>query len=307
MSLSIGIGIFPEDGQDAHKLVSSAEIANKRAEKESETWLFCTESMQKRAADQFHLDAMIRQGLANQEFKLYYQPKIDVRNARMVGAEALIRLQSEGRNVVPPGLFMPYAEETRHIHTIGAVVIVEACRQLRDWRERGLPCVRIAVNVSANQLRGGFFDSLVAELQSNGIPPDLLEVELTESAFMSNEAVGLKFLDDLGAAGVPVALDDFGTGYSNLSMLRRMSINTLKIDRSFVINLPDDREDCAILEAILSIAQTLGLHTVAEGVETEAQANYLREHGSPIHQGYLYAKPMPAEQFEDWLRALATP
>jgi diguanylate cyclase (GGDEF)-like protein/PAS domain S-box-containing protein len=305
VSLSIGISVFPDDGTDAHKLVSGAEIANKRAEKERETWLFCTDSMQQRAADRFHLDAMIRHGLANQEFRLYYQPKVDVRSGRMISAEALIRLRSEGHeHVLGPGVFMPYAEETRHIHPIGAFVIAEACRQLSEWRQRGLPTVRVAVNVSANQLRGGFFDSLMAELKSRELPPELLEVEITESTFMRDESGGLKFIRDLREAGLSVSLDDFGTGYSSLSVLRRMPLNTLKIDRSFVMNLPDSPEDCVILQAILDIAGTLGLETVAEGVETEAQAEYLRSQGCHVHQGFLYAKPLPAEAFEAWLRAL---
>lgn len=300
LSLSIGISVFPDDGESAQRLVSSAEIANKRAEREREPWLFCTVSMQQRAADRFQIDTLIRHGLAERGFVLHYQPKIDARSGRTVGAEALIRLQ-DGSRLLPPNYFMPYAEETRHIHAIGMFVIAEACRQLRDWLSRGVPVVPISVNVSAGQLRGGFFSALINELQTSSVPAELLEVEITESTFMSNETSGLKFIEDLRAAGLAVSLDDFGTGYSNLSLLRRMPINTLKIDRSFVVHLPDASEDRVILKAILDIASTLGLETVAEGVETQAQADYLVTQGCHVHQGFLNARPMPAAAFERWL------
>jgi len=301
LTLHIGISIFPEDGDSAALLIKNADIAQKRAQTEKEPWVFFTDQMQHRAEEQFRVDALIREGLGNKGFCLFYQPKIDSSNGRLVSAEALIRLRQPDGRILPPGVFMPYAEGTRHIHSIGDFVLREACRQQQEWGARGLPRVPVAVNVSAHQLRAGFPQHVAEILDEHGVAQTLIELELTESAIMSHPELGLQLLNELRERGFALAMDDFGTGYSNISMLRQLPIDTLKIDRAYIMNLPDGNEDRVIFQAIISMAKALGFSTVAEGVETEEQVTYLLEQGCETHQGYFYSKPIPAEEFETWL------
>lgn len=300
VTVNAGISVFPPDGFDAAQLVGSAELAMNRAKQEGEPWLFFAKAMQQRAVERLHLDGLIRHGLAHNEFRLHYQPQIDAESGELIGAEALLRLERPDGRLVPPGVFIPFAEETGLIVHLGAFVISACCQQLALWREQGLPSLRVAVNLSAHQLRPGLTEFILGELLRYGVSPEQLEVELTETAFMRNDPIVQRVLGELREAGILMALDDFGTGYSNLAILRRFPVNFLKIDRSFVMGLPGDEEDCVILDTILSMARTLRLQTIAEGVETLEQADYLRAQGCQLHQGYYYAKPLPADEFAAW-------
>lgn len=300
VTLNVGVSVFPPDGFDAAQLVGASELAMNRAKQEGEPWLFFAKDMQQRAVERLHLDALIRHGLAHNEFRLHYQPQIDAVSGELIGAEALLRLERPDGRVIPPGVFIPFAEETGLIVHLGAFVISACCQQLALWREQGLPPLRVAVNLSAHQLRPGISEFIIGELQRYGVPPEQLEVELTETAFMRNDPVVQRVLAELQEAGILMALDDFGTGYSNLAVLRRFPVSFLKIDRSFVMGLPENDEDCVILDTILSMARTLRIQTIAEGVETEEQSDYLRNQGCHLHQGYFYAKPLPVSDFTRW-------
>ena len=229
---------------------------------------------------------------------LHYQPLVDLKSGRIVGAEALVRWQSPDHGFLPPGRFIPIAEETGLIVPIGLWVLREVCRQGRVWHDAGHTSLRLAVNISAIQLRsGGFVDVVKQVLEETGLPPEWLELELTESVLISEVDQTLAVMADLKQMGVRLAIDDFGTGYSSLSYLRKLKTDKLKIDRSFVMDLAVDAESDAIVTTIIRMAETMNMTTLAEGVETEEQADLLRRYGCKEVQGYLFGRPMPFEQF----------
>jgi diguanylate cyclase (GGDEF)-like protein/PAS domain S-box-containing protein len=303
ITASLGISVFPEDGGDNDQLVRNAEAAMYHAKQAGgDGYHFYDRSMNVAALERLSLETALRRALERGELVLYYQPQIDMHSGAVVGAEALIRWRHPERGLVPPDRFIPLAEETGLIVPIGEWVLHEACRQARRWREQGIAPLRMAVNVSARQFRqSDLADTVTRVLNHTGLDARFLELEITETAVMENAAEASSLLAALNSRGLHIAVDDFGTGYSSLAYLKRFPIDTLKIDRSFVRDITDDPDDAAITSAIVAIARSLGLQTVAEGVETERQLALLRQYGSHLAQGYLFSKPLPAGELEAWL------
>ncbi|HLN25783.1 MAG TPA: EAL domain-containing protein, partial [Patescibacteria group bacterium] len=306
---SIGITIFPQDGDDVTAMMKGADTAMYQAKAAGRnTYRFFDASMNGQAIERLNLEAALRRALDYGEFELFYQPKVDLRSGRTLGAEALIRWHSPDRGLVAPGLFIPVAEETGLISRIGDWVLEEACRQLVIWRGRGMVPISIAVNVSGLQfLNPGFAAKVAGLLTGHGLDPALLEIELTESTVMSKPEQAIAQLKLLSDMGVAVSIDDFGTGYSSLSYLKRLPVNTIKIDRSFVHDVDRESENAAIVKAILGLGDALGMSIIAEGVETDGEARHLVSAGCPVVQGFKYAKPLPAAEFETWVAARTLP
>jgi len=293
---SIGIGMFPADGEDAATLLRHADAAMYLAKERGKNNIqFYTAELADLAARQFALESELRLALARDELFLHYQPKIDIASGAMRSVEALVRWAHPQRGVVMPGDFIALAEERGLIVPIGRWVMRAACRQMRDWRRAGLAVPSVAVNLSARQFAS---DTLVGELLEAlalyGIAASEFEVELTESVLMADPQRSSQVLEQMHAMGVRISIDDFGTGYSSLSYLKRVPAQTVKIDRSFIRGLPEDKDDVAITQAVIAMAHSLGLGVVAEGVETEAQLQMLREMGCDEAQGYLLGRPMAA-------------
>jgi len=250
----------------------------------------------------------LRRALEADQFVVYYQPIIDVRTRHLIGAEALVRWMHPTRGMVPPGDFIPTAEATGQIGAIGAYVLRTACEECGRWGEHAQPRLGVAVNLSANQLvEGDLAQFVLASLQDTRLSPDLLTLEITESVIMSDAEKAVRVLDRLREVGVSVSIDDFGTGYSSLSYLKRLAIDSVKIDRSFVRGLPADSEDIAIVMAVQNMAHALGFKVIAEGVETIDQFEFLVEHECDEAQGFLFARPMPAEEFREFIGSWSFP
>ncbi|MFC4158308.1 putative bifunctional diguanylate cyclase/phosphodiesterase [Chitinimonas lacunae] len=306
---SIGISVYPDDGRDAETLVRNADTAMYQAKSAGRNnYKFYTADMNARAAERLSLEATLRRAFEGSEFLLHYQPQLDLDSGRIVGAEALIRWQNPKRGLVPPSRFIPVAEESRLIVPIGNWALREACRQAREWLDRGLPPLTIAVNLSALQFQQANLTELIASmLDEYGLPPSALELEVTESVVMQEVDRVVKTLASLKELGVKLAIDDFGTGYSSLAYLKRFSFDKLKIDRSFVHDLGTDRNDEAICLAIVGLAKVLGLKCIAEGVETQAQAIFLLAAGCDEMQGFLAAEPLTADRFATLLEQSRQP
>jgi EAL domain-containing protein (putative c-di-GMP-specific phosphodiesterase class I) len=258
--------------------------------------------MSARAFERIMIESQLRQALTRGEFALHYQPQIDVLRNHIVGVEALLRWHQPDRGMVSPAQFIPVLEETGLIVPVGEWVLTEACQQLARWRAAVLPDLRMSVNLSSRQFQQAKLAAVVAEALSRvALPPDALEVELTESLLMRPTEVTQRTITALDDLGVRFGLDDFGTGFSSLSYLQRYPFDTLKLDRSFVRDLPGDAQDAALTRAILAMGKSLRLDVVAEGVETEAQREFLLTHGCVTMQGFLFARPMPAEDFSAWM------
>src|SRR5437867_3867196 len=296
ITCSIGVGVFPTDGEDAATLLKHADAAMYLAkERGKNTLQFYTAELAEMAERQFAIESELRLALVRDELLLHFQPKIDIATGRMCSAEALVRWAHPQRGLVPPGDFIALAEERGLIVPIGRWVIQAACRQMRDWRRAGLAAPMVAVNLSARQFASDtLIDDLVGALSSHGIAPSQFEVELTESVLMADPERANQVLQQLHAMGIRISIDDFGTGYSSLSYLKRFPAQTVKIDRSFIRGLPEDKNDAAITQAVIAMAHSLGLAVVAEGVETHAQLQMLRLLGCDEAQGYLLGRPMPA-------------
>jgi EAL domain-containing protein (putative c-di-GMP-specific phosphodiesterase class I) len=253
-------------------------------------------------AERHALEASLRHALERQEFSLHYQPKADLRSGRITSVEALLRWAASEGPTIGPDRFVPILEEIGLISQVGTWVLRTACAQIAAWKAAGLPALRLAVNVSAHQFRQRNLPDLIAgHLSENGLLPSDLEVELTESILMEDSEQSREILSRLGAMGIHLAIDDFGTGHSSLAYLKRFNVHTLKIDRSFIRDLPDDADDSAIATAVVRLAASLKIRVVAEGVETREQAAFLREMGCDEMQGYLLSPPLPAEAFPGWL------
>jgi diguanylate cyclase (GGDEF)-like protein len=295
---SMGVAVFPRDGRDVATLLRHADAAMYRAKQAGRNTIRFHEPDQNAASGVLRLEAELHTALAQEQFELHFQPQVDLLNGRrVVGFEALVRWRHPERGLVSPLDFIPLAEETGLIVPLGQWVLRRACEQGRAWAERFDPDLRIAVNVSARQFVGSDIVHTVShELERSGLPPRNLELELTESMLMHNIGQTVKLLDDLKRLGIAVAIDDFGTGYSSLAYLRRFPIDVLKIDASFVRDIGHDTDDDAICACILAMAGALRIEAVAEGVETEDQLAFLREQGCRIGQGYLFGKPMPADE-----------
>ncbi|WP_374481623.1 putative bifunctional diguanylate cyclase/phosphodiesterase [Zoogloea sp.] len=307
VSTSIGIALAPDNGTDVDVLLKHADTAMYDAKNEGRNdFRFFTQDMNSRAYARLMLENALRRAIERNELVLEYQPQWEMPGQRLIGVEALVRWDSPERGRVPPGEFIPLAEETGLIHAISDWVLHEAARQQAVWRDAGLPPLTIAINISALQFRRpGFIDRLRHALNHWQVPPGSFELEITESALMQPNSETEQQFATLRSLGVGLALDDFGTGYSSLSYLKRLPLTRLKIDRSFVQDLPGDPEDAAIAAATLSIARDLGLEVVAEGVETEAQRDFLLERQCHVMQGFLLAHPQPAVDITRLLRAEA--
>ncbi|MCH1925065.1 EAL domain-containing protein [Shewanella sp. C32] len=293
---SVGISIFPDDGCTADDLIRHADMAMYSAKAAgSNQWAFFKQQMTEKAAVMLRTEASLHDAILNNEFLLHFQPKLDIRTGELLGCEALIRWQRDGR-LISPMTFIPVAEETGIIIPIGRWVLEQSCKVLNRWQKQYQTSTIIACNVSSKQFNSA---SLVPDIKRLAmryqIDPGLLEIEITETSLMNDIEPAIDKLHQLKSAGFGIAVDDFGTGYSSLSYLRHLPITTLKIDRAFISDLP---EDSAIASTILMLGQQLGLNIVAEGIENEAQESWLKAHGCIIGQGFYYSKPLPVEEFE---------
>ncbi|MGW8391465.1 putative bifunctional diguanylate cyclase/phosphodiesterase [Pseudoduganella sp. HUAS MS19] len=302
VSASIGISVYPQDGNDAETLLRLADIAMYRAKQNASTdgehIAFYSQDMNKGMQERMRIESGLRQALGNGQLLLHYQPKFEISSGKIIGAEALVRWKHPERGLVPPAEFIPLAEATGLVVQVGEWVLEAACAQAQAWKEKGLPPVRLAVNVSAREFTSALPGRVMETLQRYGLEPSWLELEITESTLMHNIERVIGIMDRLTAAGITLSLDDFGTGYSSLSYLKRFPIDTLKIDRSFTTGIPVDTNDCAIASTIISIAQQLNHKVIAEGVETPEQLAFLKDSGCDEVQGYLFSRPLPALEFE---------
>lgn len=301
LTCSIGIAVFPNDGMDRDTLAQRAAVALKSAKQQGgNTYCFYSSGLNERSLQLLSLNSELHNAAANGEFRLFYQPKIDARTKTLAGAEALIRWRHPQRGFVSPGEFIPLMEESGLIVEVGAWILSEACRQITAWQNAGLQPPVIAVNISGRQFaHENFIASVDGLMQRNGFDPRQLQLEITESIMMGDVQGNIRTLGALQKMGLKLSLDDFGTGYSSLSYLRRFPINELKVDQSFVRDIGASGKDDSgpIVIAIIAMAHALGLKVVAEGVETEAQAEFLKAQGCDQWQGYLFGRPMPAADF----------
>ena len=306
---SIGVSVYPGDGADAALLLRHADAAMYLAkDKGKNNVQFYTAELADQAAEQYALEADLRLAIERNQLLLHFQPKVDVASGRLLSVEALLRWQHPSRGLVAPAEFIPLAEERGLIVPIGRWVLQAACRQMREWRNAGLEVLPVAVNLSARQFAAdGLLDDIFDALVQHGLSPNDLEVELTESVLMADPERANHVLQRLHTMGVSIAIDDFGTGYSSLSYLKRFPARTVKIDRSFISGLPGDSEDGAITQAVIAMAHSLGLGVVAEGVETEAQLQMLRELGCDEAQGFLLGRPVPAAELAALLQPRRLP
>ncbi len=302
---SIGISLCPDDGEDAHILLGNADAAMYRAKGQGvNRYHFFTSELNARAQRRLNLESALHRALEQEQFVLHYQPQVNRQTGKITAVEALLRWNHPEQGLIPSMEFIPVLEETGLIVPVGEWVLRTACRQQRAWRDAaGLSPLRVAVNLSMRQLRDGrFVDSVVRILVDTGVEPAYLELEITESMVMQQIKEVIETLYVFRAVGVGLAMDDFGTGYSSLSYLKRLPLDTLKIDKSFVGDITTDPDDVAIVAATIAMAHSLRLKVVAEGVETQEQFDFLCEHGCDAMQGYFFSKPLPAEEIPRLLR-----
>jgi EAL domain-containing protein (putative c-di-GMP-specific phosphodiesterase class I) len=299
VSGSIGITAWPHDGDDAETLLRNADAAMYHAKEQGRSnYQYYAQSMNEVALRRLILENKLRRGFERDEFVLYFQPKVRIGDGRVQGYEALIRWRDPEAGLVPPGVFIPIAEETGLIDPLGEWTLRETCHQLRAWIEAGRAPLPVSVNLSIHQFRSGrLAERFRAIVEESGLAPALLELEITESAIMADTKVVTE-LEELRAAGFGVSIDDFGTGYSSFSHLRQLPVDTLKIDRCFVQDIETDQTGAALTASIISMARALGLKVVAEGVETEGQRAILGRLECDQIQGFLFSPPLPADVLE---------
>ncbi len=304
VTASIGISIYPKDGMDEQTLMKTADIAMYFAKEEGKNnYQFYSNDIKSQSIERLSIETNLREALERNELSLHYQAKLDFKTGAITGVEALLRWQNPSLGSVPPLQLIPVAEETGLIVPIGRWVLKTACIQNVAWQNQGLPPVCMAVNLSLRQLTdAGLIEDIRTALEEPGMAPNLLELEITESMVMHDPKRMIKVLSKIKDLGVRLAIDDFGTGYSSLSQLKHFPIDTLKVDRSFIRNIPENTEDKAITEAIIAMGKTLRLTVVAEGVETQEQMDFLQEHSCDEMQGFYFSKPVEPEQFADLLR-----
>src|SRR6266704_726964 len=291
VTVSIGASIYPRDGEDFDILLRNADAAMHRVKAEGRNgFQFYAAAMTRQATDRVELENELRLALGKHELEIHYQPQVVLANGRIVGVEALMRWNHRGRGWIPPGQFIPIAEDSDLIHPLGEFALAEGCRRIRAWNDAGFASLRLAVNVSAQQFRSaGFVEAVGRALRAAELEPACLELELTESVLVENREEAADILKRLKALGVQIAVDDFGTGYSSLSYLSRLPIDCLKIDRSFVSRVHEKGHDAAITQAVISLAHSLAVRVIAEGVETVEQLEFLRTHRCDQGQGYLFS------------------
>jgi diguanylate cyclase (GGDEF)-like protein/PAS domain S-box-containing protein len=305
ISASIGISVYPDNGEDAETLIKNADVAMDRAKRGEapDGYLFFSPDMNQRALERLKLESNLRRALERNELVLYYQPQLNLQSGKIVGAEVLLRWNHPGTGMISPADFIPLAEETGLIIPIGEWILETVCARNKEWQLAGLPIVKLAVNISAKQFRPDL-PRIVAEiLARHELDARFLELEITESMIMQNVEGVIAMMDDFQLLGISLSLDDFGTGYSSLSYLKRFPIDKLKIDQSFVRGVTQDADDEAITKAIISLSRNLGLRVIAEGVETEAQLDFIRSAGCEEIQGYYYSRPLPENDFVKFLQS----
>lgn len=301
---SVGIALYPQDGEDVEDLLKHADVAMYQAKGAGRNSVkFYSGTMSLRSMRRLELEGGLRKAIDNDQLELHFQPKRHLETGKTVGVEALVRWQDDEGNYIPPAHFIPMAEETGLITPLGEWVLRAACQQIRDWKRRLGEEIEVAINISSQQLyQSDLKRTIMQALFEASIKPNLLQLELTESLLMRDVQDTIDTLTFLKDAGISLAIDDFGTGYSSLSYLKRFPLDALKIDQSFVAELDDNNDDAAICAAIIAMAHRLGLQVVAEGIETDYQLKFLRDQGCQLGQGYLLGRPLPAADFE---RALA--
>ncbi len=305
VTASIGISTYPKDAENEQSLMKNADIAMYFAKGEGKNnYQFYSKDIKAQSIERLLIETNLRMALERKEFSLHYQAKLDFKTGVITGVEALLRWQNPSLGSVPPLQLIPVAEETGLIVPIGRWVLRTACAQNVAWQRQGLPPICMAVNLSLRQLTDpALIEDIKTALKDSGMEPNLLELEITESMVMHNPERMIKVLSKIKNLGVRLAIDDFGTGYSSLSQLKHFPVDTIKVDRSFIRNIPDNSEDKAIAEAIIVMGKTLGLTVVAEGVETQEQMNFLQGHTCDEMQGFYFSKPVIPDQFADLLRA----
>ncbi|HEX6266321.1 MAG TPA: GGDEF domain-containing phosphodiesterase, partial [Burkholderiales bacterium] len=300
---SVGIAVFPGDGEDAEALLGAADAAMYRAKQAGRNaYQFFTAEINRRTRARAQLGGELRRALEREEFALVYQPKFDLATGQACGAEALLRWNHPERGVVPPAQFVPLLEETGLIVAVGEWVLERACRDLKAWAAAGAQPLPVAVNLSARQFTQAGLDARIgAVLSGAGVSPQLIELEITESQLMHDPGQAIGTMRALREQGIRIAIDDFGTGYSSLAYLTRFPVAALKVDRSFVAGIGRESGDAAIVRAIIEMARALGFTVIAEGVEHAAQVEFLRRYGCHQAQGYFFARPMPAAELQSQL------
>jgi EAL domain-containing protein (putative c-di-GMP-specific phosphodiesterase class I) len=302
---SIGIAVSPRDGNSAAELISNADTAMYQAKAQGgDCYRLYDQSMNDAVLRRVTLENKLREAFEKRELKVFYQPKVCFRTGVILGSEALLRWTDSELGAISPGEFIPLAEETNLIREIGDWTLRTACAQTKAWQQAGFPKLSIAVNLSACQIAPDVLrQTIVSTLWESGLAPANLELELTESVLMQNDVATLDVLNNIKKIGVGLALDDFGTGFSSLSVLRRLPLDALKIDRSFVNECARDAGSATVTTAIIGLAKSMGLRVVAEGVETEEQRRFLVEHGGSTMQGFLFSRPRPVDQFTELIAA----
>ena len=302
ISLSFGVSLFPSDADSSDSLFTSAvACVNRAKELGGNRTVYYSHGVSTATEEKLMLRTQLRKAIEKGEFLLYYQPKIDLKQEKVAGCEALLRWKKDGE-IIPPSKFIPLLEEGELIHEVGEWVIKETCTRIGKWKEKGID-VPVAVNVSATQLKiPAFVDRMLYAISSCGGFFENFEVEITESTIMEDTSTSVEFLNTLASYGIKTYIDDFGTGYSSLAYLKKLPVYALKIDREFIKDLPHDKDDLEIVKATILLAKTFGLKTVAEGTETKEQIELLKELGCDYAQGYYFAKPMPADEFEEFFK-----
>ena len=303
VSASIGISLFPRDGSDPEELVKHADRAMYSAKDSGRNmYRYFTEDLNHEVRERAMLESGLRRAIDRGELRLFYQPTIDLHTRQAMGAEALVRWQHPTLGLIFPGKFIPVAEESDLIFRLGEWVLKAACKQLHEWQREGL-ALQVAVNVSARQFRDPRLADLVMDVMSDArVDPRLVQIELTETAIMQDARASVMALERLKSRGVSISIDDFGTGYSSLSYLKRLPLDTLKIDRSFVRDIATDNNDAAIVRAIIGLARSLGKKVLAEGVEDDVQLSFLNNYGCNYGQGFLFGRPVAPEAFTELIR-----
>ena len=300
VSASLGITIYPTDGSDPDRLIKNADTAMYRAkEMGRNNYQYFTEDMNAKAMERLELEQQLRLALQRNEFILYYQPRIDIQSGQIRGVEALIRWQHPEQGIVAPGRFISILEDTALIVPVGEWVVRTACQQLQQWLAAGRPRVRMAINLSARQFQDAELVTMLRTvLSETAVPPNLIELEITESLLMENLQTAIQVLQEFHELGVHISVDDFGTGYSSLNYLLQFPLDTIKIDQTFIAKVPTTESACNITKAVIALGKSMGLKVTAEGVETQAQAEFVKSQGCDEGQGYLFAKPLPALELE---------
>ena len=299
LSASIGISIYPDDAQTSDEILRNADTAMYQAKKEGRNcFSFYESSFTHAIQQQLELEAELKIALIKNEFEVYYQPQFSCKNNKLLSAEALVRWNHPKKGFLAPGDFIPTAEKSKIISEIGLWVLNSTCIQGTNWLNKGIKFDRLSVNLSARQLVKGFHQEVLNIAAKANFPLNKLELEITESLLMENGHIAIEELEQLHQQGISIAMDDFGTGYSSLHQIRNLPIDKLKIDRSFIMELPQNQDDIILARMIIAMGKALSLDVVAEGIETEQQRDFLVNEGCDLLQGFLLGKPMPASQLE---------